>query len=118
MQLSERSPTPAIYAYPWDLADEGFDISLGRIADLAQCEEILLTPCYHRGDYFLLHHPIHPVYFGEPGAVYFSPDDSRYEATSIEPIVSHKVTDAEYFDRIVEAIKACHRPMCVSTSWR
>ena len=118
MQLSERSPTPAIYAYPWDLADEGFDISLDRIADLAKCEEILLTPYYHRGDYFLPHHPLHPVYFGEPGAVYFSPDTSRYAETSIEPIVSHKVTDPEYFDRIVEAIKACHRPMCVSTSWR
>lgn len=72
MQLSEGAAfTTSIYAYPWALVDEGFDISLGRIADLAGCEEILLTPCYHHGDYFLPHHPLHPVYFGEPGAIYF-----------------------------------------------
>ena len=105
MQLSDGTFTPSIYAYPWDLVDEGFDVSLGRIADVARCEEVLLTPCYHRGDYVLPHHPTHPIYFGEHGAVYFSPDLSRYEGTSIEPIVSHKVTDEEYFDRIVDAIR-------------
>ena len=103
--MPDRPFTPSIYAYPWDLADEGFDTSLGRIADLARCEEVLLTPCYHRGDYVLPHHPTHPIYFGEPGAVFFSPDLSRYETTNIKPAVSHKVTDPEYFDRIVEAIR-------------
>lgn len=95
----------SIYAYPWDLVDEGFDVALGRIADEAGCGEVLLTPCYHHGDYLLPHHPTHPVYFGEPGVVYFQPDDARYEATSIKPVVSHKVTDPEYFDRIVDAIE-------------
>jgi len=103
--MTDRSFTTSIYAYPWDLVDEGFDVALGRIADLAGCGEVLLTPCYHRGDYVLPHHPTHPIYFGEPGAVYFEPEASRYEATSIKPMVSHKVTDPEYFDRIVDAIE-------------
>ena len=103
--MTNRPFTTSIYAYPWDLADEGFDVALGRIADLAGCGEVLLTSCYHRGDYLLPHHPTHPIYFGEPGAVYYEPDASRYEATSIKPVVSHKVTDPEYFDRIVDAIE-------------
>ena len=103
--MTDRSFTTSIYAHPWDLADEGLDVSLDRIADVGGCEEVLLTPCYHRGDYLLPHHPTHPVYFGEPGAIYFEPEVARYEATSIRPMVSHKVTDPEYFDRIVDAIE-------------
>ena len=102
--MTDRPFMTSIYAYPWDLVDEGFDVALGRIADEAGCGEVLLTPCYHRGDYVLPHHPTHPIYFGEPGAIYFEPDASRYGTTSIEPVVSHKVTDPEYFDRIVDAI--------------
>jgi hypothetical protein len=103
--MTDRPFTTSIYAYPWDLADEGFDVALDRIAELAGCNEVLLTPCYHRGDYVLPHHPTHPIYFGEPGAIYFEPELARYAATSIEPVVSNKVTDPEYFDRIVDAIE-------------
>lgn len=94
----------SMYAYPWDLADEGLDVSLGRIKDLARCDEILLTPCYHRGDYLLPHHPIHPIYFGEPGAIYYEPEAHRYGTTSIRPIVSGKVNDVDYFESIVAGI--------------
>ena len=94
----------SMYAYPWDLADEGLDVSLGRIKDLARCDEILLTPCYHRGDYLLPHHPIHPIYFGEPGAIYYEPEAHRYGTTSIRPIVSGKVNDVNYFESIVAGI--------------
>ena len=94
----------SLYTYPWALVDEGFDVSLSRIADLARCAEVLLTPCYHRSEYFLPHNPKRPVYFGENGAVYFAPDLARYEKTGIRPRVSKEVTDPAYFDRIVDAI--------------
>ncbi len=94
----------ALYTYPWDLIDEGLDLALDRIIDLTDCQEILLTPCYHRSTYFLPHNPKRPVYFGENGAIYFSPDLSRYVGTRIRPRVSKEVTDDAYFDRIVEAI--------------
>ena len=95
----------SLYTYPWDVADEGLDVSLGRIADLAGCDEVMLTPSYHRSDYFLPHHPTHPIYFGENGAIYFRPDSSRYADTKIRPRVSREVTDDGYFDRIVEEIR-------------
>ncbi len=95
----------ALYTYPWDLMDEGLDSALSRIIDLTGCLELLLTPCYHRSTYFLPHNPRRPIYFGENGAIYFSPDLSRYANTRIRPHVSKEVTDAAYFDRIVEAIE-------------
>ena len=95
----------SLYTYPWDLADDGLDLALDRIADLAACGEVLLTPCYHRSEYYLPHNPRRPVYYGENGAVYFSPDMSRYEGTPISPRVSREVTDPAWFDRMVEAIR-------------
>jgi hypothetical protein len=102
--VKTNSFTVSLYTYPWDLTHEGLDVSLDRIADLAACDEVLLTPCYHRSEYFLPHNPRHPVYFGENGAVYFAPDLTRYEGTRIRPRVSREVTDHDYFDRIVDAI--------------
>ncbi len=104
-EVSTDSFVVSLYTYPWDLADEGLEVSLGRIADLAACGEVLLTPCYHRSEYYLPHNPKRPVYFGENGAVYFSPDLSRYEGTRISPRVSREVTDPAWFDRMVEAIR-------------
>ena len=95
----------ALYTYPWDLVDEGLDTALDRIVDLTGCQEVQLTPSYHVSNYFLPHNPKRPVYLGENGAVYFSPDLSRYEGTRIKPRVSAEVTDPEYFDRIVDAVR-------------
>jgi hypothetical protein len=94
----------SIYTYPWDLTDEGLDRSLNRIADTAQCDEVMLTPSYHVSTYFLPHNPARPIYYGEDGAVYFHPDYRRFRKTSIRPHVSDTVDQEGYFERIVEAI--------------
>ena len=96
----------SLYTYPWDLSADGLDVSLDRIADLAACDEVMLTPCYHRSEYYLPHNPKHPIYFGENGAIFFAPDASRYSNTRIEPRVSREVTSPDYFDNIVEVIGA------------
>lgn len=103
--MTERSFTSMLYTYPWDLADEGLDVSLGRIAELTGCQEVLLTPCYHRSEYLLPHNPRRPICFGENGAIYFAPQLERYQQTRIQPRVSREVTDAGYFDRMVEEIE-------------
>ena len=104
--MSDNQFIGALYTYPWDLVDEGLDTALDKIVDLTGCQEIQLTPSYHVSNYFLPHNPRRPVYLGENGAVYFSPDLSRYEGTRIKPRVSAEVADPEYFDRIVDAIGA------------
>ncbi len=94
----------SIYTYPWDLADEGLDRSLNRIADLAGCEEVMLTPSYHVSTYFLPHNPKRPLYYGEDGAVYFHPDVERFSKTRIRPRMSEVVDEEGYFEKIVEAV--------------
>ena len=94
----------SIYTYPWDLTDEGLDRSLNRIADTAQCDEVMLTPSYHVSTYCLPHNPTRPIYYGEDGAVYFHPDYKRFPGTRIRPHVSAVVDQERYFERIVEAI--------------
>ena len=49
-------------------------------------------------------HPKSPIRFGENGAVFFTPELSRYEATEIKPHVSGCVTTPDYFERLVDAI--------------
>ncbi len=95
----------SIFTYPWDLTDEGLDVSLPRIADVAGCREIMLTPSYHVSTYFLPHNPKRPIYYGEDGAVYFTPRLERYEKTKIRPRVSNVVTGDDYMDNIVRAIE-------------
>ena len=102
--MTAKSFVVSLYTYPWDLSHEGVDEALERIGEVAACDEVLLTPCYHRSEYFLPHNPRHPIYFGENGAVYFAPDMARYQNTRIRPRVSREVTDEGYFDRLVEAI--------------
>jgi hypothetical protein len=94
-----------IFTYPWDLTDEGLDVSLARIADTAGCGEIMLTPSYHVATYFLPHNPKRPFYFGEDGAVYFQPDLKKYDKSAIRPRVSEVVQGARYFDDIVAAME-------------
>ena len=96
----------SLYTYPWDLSADGLDIALDRIADVAACDEVMLTPCYHRSEYYLPHNPKHPVYFGENGAIFFDPDLGRYRNTRIEPRVSREVVSHDYFDEMAEAITA------------
>ena len=103
--MSNSTLTGSLFTYPWDLTDEGLDAALDRIVERTGCRELILTPCYHRSEYFLPHNPKHPIYFGENGAIFFSPDLSRYGRTRIRPRVSREVTDPEYFDRIVEGME-------------
>ena len=94
----------SIYTYTWDLTDEGLDRSLNRIADLADCDEVMLTPSYHVSTYFLPHNPTRPLYYGEDGAVYFHPEAERFSKTRIRPRMSDVVDAEGYFEKIVEAI--------------
>ncbi|HYM13198.1 MAG TPA: hypothetical protein VEU62_20830, partial [Bryobacterales bacterium] len=93
-----------IYTYTWDLNDEGLDLALDRIANLAGCREVMLAVSYHLATYFLPHNPRRPIYYGGDGAVYFTPDLRRYRKTRIRPRVSPVVTGPDFLHRIVEAV--------------
>jgi hypothetical protein len=77
-----------IYTYSWDLAAEGHDAALGRIAG-AGFTAVNLATSYHAGKFLLPHNPRSRVYFAEDGALYFRPDPTRYGR--IQPRVSRLV---------------------------
>lgn len=61
-----------LYAYPWDVIDEGADAVLDAV-ERAGLNAIYITTWYHSGMFFLPHNPVRRIYFPQPGALYFSP---------------------------------------------
>ena len=59
-----------IYAYAWDLADEGLEVALGRIRETG-VNTITLAASYHAGKFLRPHGRSGKVYFPADGAVYF-----------------------------------------------
>jgi hypothetical protein len=75
-----------LWAYPWDLADVGWDSSLPSIAELG-ITTLRVAASYHSVQGYFPHNPKRPVLRAD-AAVYFSPDASLYAATSLRPIPS------------------------------
>ena len=65
-----------IYTYPWDLADEGIDQALDRIADTAGLHSVSLAQSYHVPTYFLPRNPLRPPDSGAAAAIYLQPPQS------------------------------------------
>lgn len=74
----------AMYAYPWDLADEGVSSVIERVEALG-LNTITIAGSYHAGKFLRPHGATGKVYFPEDGTVYFNADHSRYG--SIKPLV-------------------------------
>ena len=75
----------AMYAYPWDLADEGVAPVVSEVAALG-LNTITIAGSYHAGKFLRPHGRTGRVYFPEDGTVYFTADASRYGA--IKPVIS------------------------------
>lgn len=91
-----------IWAYPWDLIDEGLETSLSRIAATG-CREISLAASYHGAMLLLPHNPRRRVCFLEDGVVYFRPEKSFYSLTPIKPVASELTADSDPLRQIAEA---------------
>ncbi len=61
-----------LYAYPWDVIDEGSAAVLDAV-ERAGLNTLYLALWYHSGMFFLPHNPARRVYFPTPGALYFRP---------------------------------------------
>ncbi|MGC0251825.1 hypothetical protein [Pseudactinotalea sp. Z1748] len=76
----------SMWAYPWDLKDEGPAAALQRMAD-AGIGDVKVASVYHSGRFILPHNPRRKVYFPQPGALYFQPDAGWYDTAAIQPPV-------------------------------
>ena len=61
-----------LFAYPWDIMDEGEGTFLDRCLDLG-VNRVHVAVSYHSGKFLLPHHSRTASTFPEPGALYFQP---------------------------------------------
>jgi hypothetical protein len=88
-----------LYAYSWDLADEGLEVALGRIRPTG-INTITLAASYHAGKFLRPHGASGKVYFPKDGTVYFRARPERYG--QIKPLVNPLVAE---FDALAELEK-------------
>jgi len=89
-----------LWAYPWDLADEGWDRTLPLIAGLG-ITTLRVAASYHSVQGYFPHNPNRPVLRAD-AAVYFSPDLSLYAATHLRPSASPLLPEIGEFGALVE----------------
>jgi hypothetical protein len=80
----------AIYAYPWDLADEGVCGAIREVTALG-IDTMTIAGSYHAGKFLRPHGRSSRVFFPEDGTVYFKADPARYGA--IKPILNSLVRE-------------------------
>ncbi len=90
----------AIYAYPWDLADDGVESAIGRFRKLG-LDTVTIAGSYHAGKFLRPHGRRGKVYFPEDGTVYFKPDPGRYGA--IKPVVNTMLSHRDVLRELTES---------------
>lgn len=83
-----------LFAYAWDLADEGVDRALGAMQDLG-ADTVALAASYHAGKFIRPHGRTGRVFFPEDGTIYFRPETARYER--VRPLVNSSVETHDFF---------------------
>jgi len=89
-----------LYAYAWDLADEGLDAALERIRPTG-VNTITLAASYHAGKFLRPHGRSGKVYFPKDGTVYFRARSERYG--QIRPLINPLVEDFDGFAELARA---------------
>lgn len=82
----------AIWAYPWDLVDEGVEAAVDHIASLG-LDAISLAVVYHSGKFISPRNPKRRVYFPEDGVIYFKHNQSKFEGMPLQPARSKLVAE-------------------------
>lgn len=75
-----------LFAYPWDVLDEGA-VSVLDAVERAGLNTLYIATWYHSGMFLLPHSPRRKVYFPQPGALYLTPSD-WHRAHPLAPPVS------------------------------
>jgi hypothetical protein len=85
-----------MFAYPWDLAEEGLETVAGRLRG-AGINTIVVAGSYHAGKFLRPHAPRSRVVFPDDGTVYFRPRLDRYRETPLRPAVNRLVEEHDVF---------------------
>ena len=83
-----------MYAYPWDLADEGVVEVIREVRALG-IDTMTVAGSYHAGKFLRPHGRSGRVFFPEDGTVYFKTNAARYGA--IKPVLNTLVQERDVF---------------------
>ncbi len=91
--------TTSIYAYPWDLLDEGIDQALDTIAALG-VDAVHVSMSYHSGKFISPRSLRRRVCFPEGGVIYFKMPELRGFESPIKPVESSLADLEEFVSRL------------------
>ena len=89
----------AIYAYAWDIAEEGVGSAVSQFRGLG-LNTVTFAGSYHAGKFLRPHGRSGKVYFPEDGTVYFNADPSRYGA--LKPIANSMLAEKDVLRELTE----------------
>lgn len=90
-------------AFATDLYDEGLDTVLGNVQERAGVDGLTMAVAYHDARDLFPHNPVHKVRYLEGGAVFFQPDESRYEDLKLQPFVAESAQRSDPLGDLCEA---------------
>ena len=102
--MANANREATVFAFPVDIADEGAESAIGRIAD-AGMDGISLAALYHDGRDLLPHNPRHRIKFQEDGVIFFEADSSFFPRDGIQPLRAATDNDSKSFEKVVKAAR-------------
>src|ERR671933_238846 len=93
----------SMLTFATDLHDEGLDVVLGNVQQRAGVDGLTLAVAYHDAPDLFPHNPLHKVRYLEGGAVFFRPDESRYEDLQLQPHVAELARTVDPLDDLCTA---------------
>lgn len=103
-----------LFAYPWDLADEGVERTVARVRSWG-FTSIAVAVNYHTAKLLLPHNPKRKVVFPEAGRFYLPLETERYAAERIAPMNSG--WSRENGDFWIRLRNACDAEGLAVTAW-
>ncbi|NLC58064.1 MAG: hypothetical protein GX774_14630 [Armatimonadetes bacterium] len=95
-----------MWAYLWDLVDDGIDRALGRIQDEAGVGAVSIATAYHTVQHLRPQAPGSKFFCAHEAALYFPPDRPRYRETPLQPRVSPLVVGGNPLRQVSERCAA------------
>jgi hypothetical protein len=93
----------AIWAYPWDLLDEGVEVVADRLAEIG-VTEITLATNYHTVQTYHPHNPERSTFFAR-ASTYFQPSN---EYGRLRPTVNETMGETDWLAEIADEVEDTH----------